>query len=149
MYSRVFLTILFALSVAPYSAGAVEQLDYSKQISPSLKYQIGLFLEQIYDTDIDIYNIAKVDLNSDGLDEHILKRKSCDDSKALCIHSIIAEKNGELILLSKIMARNIVLANTYSHGIKDILVFKNEINDYNFNIYVWSPSQKMYIMNDE
>ncbi len=142
----MFISLLY-----PYNLWAVEQLNYktSQSISPSLKYQIDSFLKQIYETDISLYNIASTDLNSDGIDEHILKRKSCDTSQNQCIHSIIAEKDGEIVLLSKIRAKNIIIGETSSYGIKDLLIFKNEINDYNFDIYMWSPSQKMYIMNSE
>lgn len=128
---------------------AVEQLSFGDKVSPSLKYQINTLLGEVYETDISLYHIANIDLNNDGIDEHILKRKTCEVSKNQCIYSIIAEKDGKIILLSKIRAKNLIIGETSSFGIKDILVFKNEINDYNFDIYMWSPSQKMYIMNIE
>ncbi len=128
---------------------AVEQLNYSEKVSTSLKSQINTLLAEIYNTDISLYEIANIDLNNDGIDEHILKRKTCGATQNQCIYSILAEKDDEIILLSKIRAKNLIIGETSSYGIKDILAFKNEINDYNFDIYMWSPSQKMYIINIE
>ena len=145
----VFTLLALIIAIYPYSARAVEQLNFSDKISPSLKYQVNIFLEKTYKTDISLYNIAEIDLNNDGIDEHILKRKACNTKENQCIYSVIAEKGDEIILLAKIRARNIIAGETSSYGIKDILAFKNEINDYNFDIYMWSPSQKMYIINTE
>lgn len=146
---RKYFIIIALFALLPRPVSAVEQLNYSDKISPSLEYQINSFLEKTYETDISLYYIADIDLNNDGIDEYILKRKSCESDKSYCIYSIIAEKDNNIILLSKIRAKSIMIGETYSYGIKDILAFKNEINDYNFDIYMWSPSQKMYIMNAE
>ncbi len=146
---KKFILTLFTLIIItlPNSAMAVEQLNYREKISSSLKYQINSFLQKTYETDISIYYIANIDLNSDGIDEYVLKRKSCIDNKNQCIYSIIAEKDGEIILLSKIRAKNLIIGETSSYGIKDILAFKDKINDYNFDIYMWSATEKKYIIN--
>lgn len=130
-------------------AAALEPLDYSKKISPSIGYQIDSFLEKTYDTNLSQYDVAGIDLNNDGIDEHILKQIRCNIQTKQCTHLILAEKQKEILLLSKIKAYNLMIGGSSSHGIKDLLAFKNKINDYNFDIYMWSPSQKMYILRAE
>ncbi len=143
----LFLAILMLLSICPINtANAIEALNYNRKISTSLKHQINLFLGNLYNNDISEYEISGIDLNGDGIDEHVLKSKKCDADNNQCNYLIIAEKRDEIILLSEIKAGNIIIGGTSSYGIKDILVFKNNINDYNFDIYIWSPEQKMYIM---
>ncbi len=138
--------VLIVIASYPRSAKAVEQLTFGKKISPSLEYQVNIFLEKTYKTHVSLYDVAEIDLNNDGVDEYVLKQKTCKDRKKQCTYNVIAEKDDEIILLAKVMGYNIMIGKTSSYGVKDILVFKNKTNDYNFDIYVWSPAQNMYIM---
>ena len=145
----LFLSLTCVCIGTSMPVAAVESLDYEKEASPSLGHQIDSFLEENYGTDLSQYNIASIDLNNDGIDEQILKQKRCDTRTKHCTHLIVAEKSNEILLLSKIKAFNLMIGGTVSHGIKDVLAFTSEINDYNFDIYMWSPSQKMYILRAE
>ncbi len=150
MNKYYFLALSLFISISFISrADAIEPINYNKNISISLKYQINNFLNNEYDMSISAYDIAGIDLNNDGIDEHILKQKKCYQDKKVCKYLIIAEKRNEIILLSKIKAKNIMIGETSSNGVKDILVFKNQINDYDFDIYIWSSEQKMYIINSK
>ncbi|PCI97172.1 MAG: hypothetical protein COB14_09385 [Alphaproteobacteria bacterium] len=148
---RLLIVLCFTYLCTGYSkpAEALEPLDYNKKISPSLGHQIDSFLEKTYDTNLSQYDVAGVDLNNDGIDEHILKQLLCNIQTKQCTHLILAEKQEDILLLSKIKAYNLMIGGTSSHGIKDVLAFNNKINDYNFDIYMWSPSQKMYILRAE
>ncbi|PCI56822.1 MAG: hypothetical protein COB36_00680 [Alphaproteobacteria bacterium] len=145
----VFLCLIYICTGYSKPAVAIEPLDYEKKISPSLRYQIDLFLKETYDTTLSQYKIAGIDLNNDGINEHILKQRRCNVVTKQCTHLILAEKKNEILLLSKIKAYNLMIGGTNSYGIKDVLAFTNEINDYNFDIYMWSPSRKMYILRAE
>lgn len=140
----LFMTLICAGYISP--AGAIEPLNYQKNISPTLEYEIDLFLKKEYRNDLSQYRISSIDLNNDGIDEHILKSRQCEMHKRQCTHLILAEKNDGILLLSKIRAYNLMIGGTSSHGVKDILAFTDDINDYNFNIYMWSPPRKMYIL---
>ena len=144
--SLITLLLAFSIIALPNLANAVEGLNYSDEISTSLKPRINQFLKQTYETDLSSYNLAKADLNGDGLDEYILKRKQCNAKNNLCTHLIIAATEDEIMLLNNIRARNLMIGATSTHGISDLLAFKNDVNDYNFDIYIWSPTQKMYIL---
>jgi len=141
--------LIYICAGYPQPAAAIEPLDYEKEISPSLGHQIDLFLQETYSTALSQYKVSGVDLNNDGIDEHILKQRRCNVLTKQCTHLILAEKKNEILLLSKIKAYNVMIGGTNSHGIKDVLAFTNEINDYNFDIYMWSPSRKMYILRAE
>ncbi len=147
----LLITLLLAFSITALAnvASAVEGLNYSDEISTSLKPRINEFLWQSYETDLSLYSIANSDLNNDGVNEYILKRKKCNVQDGLCTHLILAETKDSIVLLSNIRARNLMVGATSTYKINDLLAFKFEINDYNFDIYIWSPTQKMYILKTE
>lgn len=128
------------------NAYALESLNFQGHLGTISKSKIKVFLKDAYQADISNYSIASHDLNNDGLDEYILKSSLCTQSNIPCDYVILAEKGKDIIELSKITAKNILVSGTYSYGIKDILVFQNEINDYDFDIYMWSSKEKMYIV---
>ncbi len=128
---------------------ALEDLKYNHKLSTSLQLQIDEFLEKQYKTNSSNYEVASVDLNNDGVLEYILRRKSCKRDNYECTHIIIAEKIDKILLLSKIGARKLMVDTSTSYGIKNLLVFKNINNDYNFDIYMWSPKKKMYIISEQ
>ena len=93
MKPLLLLLFIFTFSAYPNVANALEELNYSDNISTSLKPQIDGFLKQTYKTNLSLYYIANNDLNNDGQDEYILKRKQCDTQTKRCTHLIIAKTN--------------------------------------------------------
>ena len=152
LVAKCFLTFVFSLLIFPVYAPAyaIEEPRYTPAIEsagPTLRLQLGKFLEQNYKSDIESYMIFDIDLNGDGLLEYILKRKNCGQYTKICTFLIIADRNDGLSLLSEINARHIMIGDGKSYGIKNILAFKNQINAYDFDIYMWSPREKMYTLN--
>ena len=145
----VVIAITVMCITASGNASAVEPLNYSDKTGPTLRVQLSSFLKNTYDTALSDYQIADIDLNNDGIDEYILKQRRCSIIDKSCTHLVIAEKQNEIFELSRIKAQNLMVGGTLSHGIKDLLAFNDEINDYKFDIYVWSPPQKMYIIKAE
>lgn len=143
-------TALFLLTnilfISP--ATALEELKYSSinDYSPSLYLQLESFLKKEFKSNASDYLIANTDLNGDNLDEHILKRKNCGKYTNICTFIIVVEKNGKPTLLSKINAQRLMVGNDENYGIKNLLAFKNPKNAYDFDIYMWSPDKKMYIL---
>ncbi len=152
MKIKIFFSII-CLAVITFifvkKSYAIEELEYNNSISISLRYDIDKFLQKEYKTDSTKYNIAGIDLNNDGVLEYILRRKSCDIKKNMCTHIIIAENKDKILLLSKIRAKRLAVDSRYTNGIKNLLAFKNSDNDYNFDIYMWSSKEKMYIMSEQ
>ncbi len=148
-FIHIFLFAFFCVTIQSGQSFALDALKYDNNLSTSLRFQIDRFLAEHYKSDSSAYDIASTDLNKDGIFEHILRRKSCDTQKDACTHIIIAEKKDRILLLSKISARNLMIDSKFSYGIKNILAFKSEINDYDFDIYMWSPEQKLYIIAEQ
>ncbi|MGH1404871.1 MAG: hypothetical protein ACRBDL_11585 [Alphaproteobacteria bacterium] len=153
MTSVLRILIIYTLFLAggilslPQSVHAVQPLQYKEETkSPSLKLSLNSFLKNNGNFPLSDYLIADTDLNKDGIDEYILRRKGCSDRDHSCRHLVFAEKQDTVILLTAINAREIMIATTYSYGIKDIMAFNNSINEYNFDIYMWSPKEKTYIL---
>lgn len=129
-------------------ANAIEALRYNdiSTISISLKHQIDVFLKEQLSTASSLYEISSSDLNNDGILEHILKRKSCIAENEFCTHTIIAEQEEKIALIANIKASSLIVDTALSYGVKNLLAFKNKINDYDYDIYMWSPQKKMYIL---
>ncbi len=142
----LFFMALITSAIKP--AHAIEELAYTpaKDSSPSLRLQLDVFLRGNFKSDSSEYTLTSTDLNGDNLLEHILKRNNCGQYTNVCTHLIIAEKIDKLTLLSKIDAHSLMIGDGKSYGIKNLLVFKNQTNAYNFDIYMWSPHEKMYIL---
>lgn len=119
-------------------------------LGPSLDLSLGAFLKALSEKNTDEFLIAKTDLNEDSALEYILKSKECAVQKKECAYLILAqEKNDKLSLLLSVKAYHLMIGNEKTYGIKNILAFKNPANAYDFSIYMWSPSKKMYILKDE
>ncbi len=88
--------------------------------------------------------IAGIDLNEDGMDEFIVSNADCTKVKQNCTYSILADKDNNLITLGTIKARTLLLGDSYSHGIRDILAYDNDRNDFDYTLYVWEPTLSRY-----
>ncbi len=142
----ILICLITASTTLSKHSFALEELNYGKKISYSLSYKIDTFLNGEYGNSISDYNISSIDLNNDGIDEQVLKQKQCHLSKGKCTYLVIAEKKQEILILFKIKAYNLAIGNIGSNGVKNVLALTNNVNDYNFDIYMWSPTRKMYIL---
>ncbi len=142
--------LVFSLSIllwfAPVSANAVEPIDFNGKIRESSSLSLGNFLQKNMAFPLSSYQIAPVDLNGDGLEEFILHEESCAVSGNDCIFKILSENNDTILLLGEIEGRSVMLGNTTSQGVRDILTVKNGANDYDYTVYVWEPAQSKYII---
>ncbi len=149
--SRKFLTGLGALILCALpciSAHAMEEMTYSDFTgSVAMQSRLQSYISEHYENNVSEYKFSRVDLNGDGIDELVSKKRKClTVGTQYCEHSILAQTNDAILNLGNITAKHIITAGTSSHGIRDILAFKNQLNDYDFEIYVWSPAEKKYIL---
>lgn len=146
----MFYILSIILLSCTQHAHALEKLNFQNKIfSPSLKLQMNTYFQEQYKIDSSVFDIAAADLNKDGVDEYIFRRKSCSTANTICTHIILAQQNQKILLLSSIRARHLMIGGTTNFGISDLLAFKDEINDYNFDIYMWSSAEKMYILSED
>lgn len=152
MIKRYFIfsaLVLSLFSLHLKRVQALEKLTFTQSYSPSLKLELNRFLHEKYNTRSDNYNIAHADLNQDGQNEHILQRTYCTTTNSGCIYIIVAENKNGFTELGTIHAKSVMPGGSFSYGVRDVLAFDNEINDYNFKIYSWSPQEKKYILESE
>lgn len=150
-----FILLLFtfiALCGMEFSgaAHATEPLFFKENKSPTLNLRLIHFLSvSAPDAYKNGYLIAEISLNADTIPEYILKNADCSDKIASCYYIILAEKNGELKILSEIKGRKLEVSTTKNNGIRDILSFNNNKNDYDYSRYIWSPSDARYMLESE
>lgn len=118
-----------------YAAQAFERVVYGTNPPPYLSFE-----------DTSPYRWAAVDLNDDGLSEYILRPKKCLDTNTACAHKIIGfTPQGQTSLLGIIKTRDILLGVGYSGTVRNLLARNNPLNDYHFDVYMWSPNQSQYV----
>ena len=144
MRIRLNFFILFAFCACGFApASAAENLDFDAHPSERNRALIDHFIKGD-----DPVAIAETDLNEDGIDEFILKDSTCNPAN-FCNFTIVADGGDTLIELGKIKALNLMLGNGYSSGIRNILAFQNNINDFDHELYVWEPAQARYILSKQ
>ncbi len=138
---------LIIIILSPTLAHAMGELEFKKIISPIKANGIDSFLNERFNTGTSDYIIAQADLNNDHKPEFFLKRNYCETKKnQLCSHIILGKTESSYVLLGNIRTKKLVISSTKTHNISDILAFDNDLNDYKFDIYMWSPNKKMYIL---
>lgn len=142
--------ILFSLIVLAglcpvKSARAAEPLIFDGKPLFSAKINVSKYLAENKDTNITNPLIAQADLNDDGIAEIIVRDAGCAPVR-LCEHLILADTDSGIVRLGRIEARQILLANGYSHGVRDLMAAQNPANDFDQRRYVWEPLQSRYTM---
>ncbi len=149
-FSITILLFIILLTCPPLTAHAFEALRFNEKINTTTEAAIDSFLNQKFETRIKEYSLAATDLNNDDINEYILKRKYCEIKKLpTCNHIILAKTSDKFRVIGNIRARKITISTETTKNIRNILAFSDELNDYIFNIYMWSPKKNMYILKTE
>ena len=147
--TRILMILIIALIccvVQNNIALAMGNFVFGSKIGSTSKVLLNHYLSEEYETSIQDYDIASQDLNGDGIDEFILKPENCISKNNQCIFLILAETRQKIVVLGKIQAKILALGNDYSNGIQDILAFRDNNNDYNYEVYSWDSTSKKYIL---
>lgn len=139
-FALIIIGIIGVTGLA-FHANAAENLRYDHPIPRSSFERIKAFTHSDLGTSIDSYEIARADLNDDGLYEFVLKPKECQTT---CRYNIVAESSKKIVMLADIRGSNIVLGNEFSHGVRNILVFESPTNDFDYTLYTWHPMSSSY-----
>ncbi|MCB1681688.1 MAG: hypothetical protein H6858_03015 [Rhodospirillales bacterium] len=131
---------------AAQTAYGMEMLNFEKQISPTALILMSNYVQKNLEMNMENFKAVEIDLNRDGLNEYIIRQKKCYGGEQACTYYILAESRGNMVLLGKIRARNLALGGSYTYGVQDILAFQSNNNDYEYDIFIWDPPSKMYIL---
>ena len=115
---------------------ASERLVYSQNIPRSS-------LEKIRQISSETLKIAPTDLNKDGLDEFIIKPENCN-VHAACTYQVLAETDTDAIGIGEFEATHVLLGVEYQHGVRNLLVYNNSVNDFDYVLYTWHPETSKY-----
>lgn len=139
--------VVFCMVFQPYAASrASEKIIYNHSINGLSYIALSEYIEQHLSATIDNFDIARTDFNGDNMDELIIKSKVCDTNTAFCMHYLFAETGDKILNLSAIQAREILISDKSTNGIRDILAFDNPHNDFDYSIYHWDAGQSTYIL---
>lgn len=143
----IFVLFISALlNILPCSSHANERPVFDNDTL--LKSQI-LNLSKMLEQPITHYDVARIDLNGDGLDDYIAKSQTCDHETLFCIYHVFGENGAALSEIGSFQAKDVIVAHDTSYGIHDLYVYQNELNDYDHVIYRWVPAQSRYILVSE
>ena len=134
-----FLSVVFVT----LNAFAAERIYFDRPLSQSSLYKIQNFDFSKIKLNPDTENVAKTDLNGDGLSEFIVRDERCTADK-LCLHAILAESGKSLHVIGLFEARTILIGEESSAGVRNLLVFKTENNDFDYVIWSWDPLSSAY-----
>ncbi len=139
-FSLIIIGIFGTLSMAT-TVYAAENLRFDTPISRSSFEYIKQFTHENLGQPIETFEIARADLNDDGLYEFVLKPKSCQKG---CMFNVVAEASKKIVPLGDFRGSNLVLGSEFSHGVRNILVFESPTNDFDYSLYTWHPMSSSY-----
>ena len=141
VFSRFFFGVLLVmcLACAVQTAHAEEPLQFHYDPEP-----FSFLLKEELKSQKNSAIWAKADLNDDCFPEAIVKNQDCTP-KNLCLHSILVETAGhDIVTLGEFQAWDIVLGHDYNAGIRNLHVFDNVQNDFDYTVYIWNAAQAAY-----
>lgn len=147
IYKVNIAVFTFFLTVFPFvnKAIAAQSLTFTPLNDQRVLHQL-LNLNGINEQN-STFEVAHTDLNEDGIEEIVLKdtTNNCAVTKSSCNYHILAKKSiGEFILLGKIEAKKLLIGQEYTHGVRNILIYDNDENDYKYKIYAWNALKAQY-----
>ena len=133
------------LVVASVSTFANQTLQYNYTPDPR---RLSQFQEIIPSLSVEKPpEIAAIDLNEDGIREFVVRANDCDGNTGVtCEHIIIGEVSKGYIVLGKLNGTRVLLGQDYTNGVRNLLLFSNPVNDFDYDVYVWGAKQAQYVL---
>lgn len=127
-------------------AGAAIDIDFSASPTAHNRLLIDNYYKTTNQTPPPDLAMGLVDLNEDGIYELILRSDCSTPSRGKCFYRIMAERHDTLIELGEFEAFDIKLGNAYADGVRNIIAYTDETNDFNRAVYIWEPGAARYMM---
>lgn len=140
-YSIVFSIVMLLFSMN--AAQALEKLIYDADISALTAHKISKH-ETFNSIALDALDVAKADLNQDGIPELIIREKTCLETDEMCDYHVMADTQDSLFVLVSFKAKYLAIGQEKSSGVRNILVFKNQLNDFDYDVYTWNANNKNF-----
>lgn len=138
------MALLLATITVCSNSYAAEPLNYDIPLKPQEASKLERHLEKPLAGN---FRISKVDLNDDGLYEYVVQNTSCTAQK-FCTFDILSDTKDNFFKLGRIKAKSMALSNIYTSGVRNLLVYNNNKNDYDYSVFVWDAPQSLYIFKE-
>lgn len=152
-YVKIFPTsafgiwaLLFCFHMFAPQAQAQEKLNYGAPLTPSITLALELYSLANDHFDYKKYQIALVDLNLDGLPEIVLK--SIESTNGYHEFSILNFALNQLNFIVRFPAKDIAVSDTLKNGMRNLLVYEDNNNDFRYTTYIWDSTYSQYIIKD-
>lgn len=77
--------------------------------------------------------------------EAIVRNVACEkNTGAECRFLILGGNKNDILILGDIPAHDLQLGTSYSQGVRDLMVLKNGLNDFDYDVYTWKSEQGRY-----
>ncbi|MCB1784213.1 MAG: hypothetical protein KDI13_09480 [Alphaproteobacteria bacterium] len=144
-YAFLFVAVFAGLMLRASPALCLEGLHFTNKLGTGTTFLVSNFLRDQYNESIEHFQAAVYDLNDDSIDEVFLRGLNCFQDDRFCQYIILGEQDGKILLISRINARFIMLADTSTNGVRDLLVFKDRMNDYKEERFIWNSEVAQYV----
>ncbi len=145
MFRYLFLILLFPILFS--AAQASENLSFDTPLNSGEAQRLQKHFQKNGGKIPDKIDVARADLNEDGIDEFLVKI-ACFPEEKLCDYRILAETGEEITELGAMKAVKIGLGSGYSEGVRNLLAYRNPANDFDHNVYIWKSEAIRYIMKE-
>lgn len=125
-------------------AYAAEPLNYDLPLTSQEAKKLEQYLKKPLAGN---FKISKVDLNDDGLYEYVVQSNQCSRQN-FCETSILTDTDASFIELGKTKAKSVALSNKYTNGVRNLLVYNNDKNDYDYSVFVWDSPKSTYVFKE-
>jgi hypothetical protein len=140
-YAFIFFLTVLVLATSAFASGV---LSFNGPMNERERRLMDAYAADILKTPLSNLSIARADLNEDGLNEFLV-RANC---AGLCTYKILAESDDKIVELGNIEAKEIRMGNAYFSGVRNIIAYKNTLNDYDRTVYVWEPQASRYMIKE-
>lgn len=121
----------------------MEPLIYKEQLPQRTSQLIASTLKN---ENIAAFKAAVSDLNEDGTEEYVVTETDCTSNTKFCRSFILSNAEANSVVLGRVDAKNLVLSNTYTDGVRDLLVYNNPKNDYDYTELQWNARESSYVL---
>lgn len=125
-------------------ARAAEPLNYDLPLTVAETGKLESFLGKPL---AEHYKVSKVDLNDDGLHEYIVINNECTRQN-FCKTLILSDVQESFIELGEADTKTLALSNNYTNGVRNLLVYNHEKNDYDYSVLIWDAPKSSYVFKE-
>lgn len=135
------LAFLAIILCAPFGkAYAAEAITFTQDYSAKDKRIKDLISQHAHS------KIAVLDLNNDSIDEFIFSKQITAN---LNQYELMALTDSGAVSLGAITAKKLMLAYDQHNGVRSILGFSDDKNDFNYDVYAWDALNSSYALESE